>query len=212
MWQNWEFTVLWDATPWDRLSRCELHGIACLQILRLWKLMVSSVPGVKLAWLVSCLPNPESLRGLNKKCRQPSPLVVAWTFDIQCGASHLSSCSCRSLGGMPFATISQCNISSIDEGMFYTQVSAGLHHILLLRSDGHVVCSGSNADGQCDIPPLRDGISYTQVSAGRCHTVLLHSDSPAVACGCNIDGPGDASPLAEGMSYTQVSAGQGFHN
>ena len=96
--------------------------------------------------------------------------------------------------------------------MSYTQVSAGLHHILLLRSDGHVVCSGSNADGQCDIPPLRDGISYTQVSAGRCHTVLLQSDSPAVACGCNIDGQGDTSPLAEGMSYTQVCAGQGFHN
>ena len=105
MWQNWEFTFLWDATPWDRLSRCELHGIACLQILRLWKLMVSSVPGVKIAWLVSCLPIPESLRGLNKKCRQPSPSVVAWTFDIQCDASQLSSLSCHSLWGMPFATI-----------------------------------------------------------------------------------------------------------
>lgn len=55
-------------------------------------------------------------------------------------------------------------------GMSYTQVSAGLHHILLLRSD-----AGRNL-----------------IHPSVC-TVLLQSDSPAVACGCNIDGQGDTS-------------------
>ena len=93
-----DFVIGWTSAMWSCME---------LLILRLWKLMVSSVPGVKLAWIVSCLPNSESLRGLNKKCRQASPLgccwlvllPCSWTFDIQCDASQLSSCSCHSLWG-----------------------------------------------------------------------------------------------------------------
>ena len=36
----------------------------------------------------------------------------------------------------------QCNIPPLDEGMSYTQVSAGGDHTVLLRSDGHAVACG----------------------------------------------------------------------
>ena len=40
----------------------------------------------------------------------------------------------------------------LDEGMSYTQVSAGSVHTVLLRSDGSVVAFGGNDVEQCDIP------------------------------------------------------------
>ena len=77
----------------------------------------------------------------------------------------------------------QCDIPALEEGLSYTQVSAGRGHTVLLRSDGRAVACGSNFAGQCNIPPLEEGISYTQVSAGKCHTVLLRSDGRALAVG-----------------------------
>ena len=62
-------------------------------------------------------------------------------------------------------------------------VSAGLHHTVLLRSDGSAVAVGMNGDGRCNIPPLDEGMAYTQVSAGMDHTVLLRSDGCAIAIG-----------------------------
>jgi hypothetical protein len=78
---------------------------------------------------------------------------------------------------------SQCNIPLLDEGLAYTQVSAGGFHTVLLRSDGHAVACGSNSNGECNIPCLADGMSYIQVSAGGFHTVLLQSDGRAVGFG-----------------------------
>ena len=92
--------------------------------------------------------------------------------------------------------------------MCYTQVSAGIYHSVLLRSDGHAVACGLNDDGQCDIPPLEEGVCYTQVSAGGGHSVLLRSDGSAVACGRKNEGQCDIPPLEEGVFYKQVSAGQ----
>ena len=43
-------------------------------------------------------------------------------------------------------------IPPLDEGMSYTQVSAGCVHTALLRSDGNVVTLGGNDVEQCDIP------------------------------------------------------------
>jgi hypothetical protein len=43
-------------------------------------------------------------------------------------------------------------IPPLDEGMSYTQVSAGCVHTVLLRSDGSVVTFGGNDVEQCDIP------------------------------------------------------------
>ena len=95
----------------------------------------------------------------------------------------------------------------MDDGISYTQVSAGAYHTVLLRSDGNAVACGSNLHGKCNIPPLDDEISYTQVSAGHEHTVLLRSDGKAVACGLNVYGQCTLPPLDDGISYTQVSAG-----
>ena len=68
----------------------------------------------------------------------------------------------------------------LDEGLSYTQISAGFTHTVLLRSDGSVVACGDNDVGQWNIPPLNEGLSYTQISAGSGHTVLLRSDGNVV--------------------------------
>ena len=93
----------------------------------------------------------------------------------------------------------------LDEGISYTQVSAGEDHTVLLRSDGQAVACG-RPNGQCEIPPLDEGISYVQVSAGTEHTVLLRSDGQAVACGDNYHRQCEIPSLDEGISYVQVSA------
>ena len=103
-----------------------------------------------------------------------------------------------------------CNIPLLDEGISYTEVSAGSFHTVLLRSGGTAVACGRNDDGRCNIPLLDEGISYTEVSAGSFHTVLLRSDGTAVACGRNDDGRCNIPLLDEGISYTEVSAGS-FH-
>eukprot|EP00435_Cladocopium_sp_Y103_P012985 s1226_g3.t1 len=101
----------------------------------------------------------------------------------------------------------QCNIPALEDGMTYTQISAGRSHTVLLRSDGNAVAIGFNGDGRCDIPPLDEGITYTQISAGDMHTVLLRSDGCAVAIGGNGSGQCNIPGLDEGLAYTQVSAG-----
>lgn len=40
--------------------------------------------------------------------------------------------------------VGECDIPDLDEGMSYTQVSAGLTHTALLRSNGTVVACGDN--------------------------------------------------------------------
>ena len=97
----------------------------------------------------------------------------------------------------------------MDEGLSYTQVSAGGAHTVLLRSDGSVVACGANNWGQCNIPPLDEGLSYTQVSAGSFQTVLLRSDGSVVAFGASHEGQCKIPRLDDGVSYTQVSAGCG---
>eukprot|EP00435_Cladocopium_sp_Y103_P038124 s721_g10.t1 len=105
----------------------------------------------------------------------------------------------------------QRNIPALDEGMTYTQISAGgYYHTVLLRSDGSAVAIGNNEYGQCNIPALDEGIAYTQISAGIFHTVLLRSDGSAVAIGNNEAGKCNIPPLDEGMAYTQISAGYGY--
>lgn len=42
----------------------------------------------------------------------------------------------------------------LDNGVSYTQVSAGGKHTVPLQNDGTAVACGDNALGQCDIPPL----------------------------------------------------------
>merc|ERR1712032_348198 len=48
----------------------------------------------------------------------------------------------------------QCDIPPLEDGVEYSQVSAGHLHTVLLRSDGLAVAGGLNSRGQCDIPNL----------------------------------------------------------
>ena len=86
-------------------------------------------------------------------------------------------------------------IPPLDDGISFTQVSAGCGHTVLLQSDGTAVACGENSVGQYTIPLLDDGISYTMVSAGEKHTVLLRSDGNAAACGMNSNGQCTIPPL-----------------
>jgi hypothetical protein len=54
----------------------------------------------------------------------------------------------------------QCDIPPLDDGIFYTEVSAGYEHTVLLRSDGRAVACGKNREGQCQIPSCPSGIQY----------------------------------------------------
>lgn len=114
----------------------------------------------------------------------------------------MSTCGDKAMGS--------CNIPPLDEGVTYTQASAGMCHTVLLISDGSAVGCGRNDFGQHDIPPLDEQMSYTQISAGADHTVLLRSDGSVVACERNDYGQYDIPPIVdEGTSYTQVLAGNG---
>ena len=88
-----------------------------------------------------------------------------------------------------------------EDDFSFTQVSAGLHHLLFLRSDGTVFAYGRNDFLQCDIPPLDPGVVYTQVSAGDFHSVLLRSDGQVVACGRNDYGQCNIPTPEEGKCY-----------
>merc|ERR1711920_496206 len=49
----------------------------------------------------------------------------------------------------------QCNLPPLDDGVTYTQVSAGTYHTVLLRSDGRAAACGANNRGQCTPPSTR---------------------------------------------------------
>ena len=130
-------------------------------------------------------------------------------------ASSIPYCSKKQATSLNVETDSmdnawQCDVPPLDEGISYTQVSAGGMHSVFLRNHGTAVACGNNDHGQCDIPELDEGVYYIRVSAGGKHTVLLQSDGKAVAFGRNGNGQCDIPPLDEGISYIEVSAGL-FH-
>ena len=66
----------------------------------------------------------------------------------------------------------QCDIPPLDEGVTYTQVSAGSqYHTVLLRSDGCAVACGKNLFKECDIPSLDEGVP--QVIGIRCFSEVM---------------------------------------
>ena len=68
---------------------------------------------------------------------------------------------CEVMGVLLLADVSnndgRCDIPPLEEGMCYTQVSAGVFHSVLLRSDGSAVACGLNDEGQCNIPVFTTG-------------------------------------------------------
>ena len=100
-----------------------------------------------------------------------------------------------------------CDIPVLDEGLTYTQVSAGTYHTVLLKNNGTAVACGNNRFGQCDIPMLDGCLTYTQIAAGGYHTVLLKSNGTAVACGSNDVSQCDIPALVGGLTYAAILAG-----
>ena len=105
----------------------------------------------------------------------------------------------------------QCDVLPLDQGMMYSQVSAGKLHTVLLRSDGCALANGKNMHGQCDIPQLHEGMLYSQIAAGGLHTVLIQSGGCAMLC-CGFRNEYSRTMQHStlgciGVSYIQVSAG-----
>ena len=67
----------------------------------------------------------------------------------------------------------QCSIPPLDDGMMYTQVSAGHRHTVLLKNDGSAIAFGDNRGGQCDLPPLDSAIFHLW---GLNSPTVLHPD------------------------------------
>ncbi|AIE88004.1 hypothetical protein [Fimbriimonas ginsengisoli] len=84
-----------------------------------------------------------------------------------------------------------------------SQVSAGDHHVIVLKADSSVVAWGSNDWGQCDVP--KGLVDVTQVSAAGNYSLLLMSDGTVKAFGYGLYGQ---TTLPVGLANVkQVAAG-----
>ena len=72
----------------------------------------------------------------------------------------------------------QCKVPALEQGVSYTQVSAGSEHTLFLRSDGRVVARGQNKYGQSSVPSLK---SWSELLGCRPRRVDYISDLRAPA-------------------------------
>ncbi len=85
------------------------------------------------------------------------------------------------------------------EGVVFTQLAVGEHHVCGLEADGVAVCWGRNDEGQLDVP---DGMRFRQLTAGR-----------YFSCGLRLEGTlacwGRAAadwPVGESGTWAMVSA------
>lgn len=86
------------------------------------------------------------------------------------------------------------------------QVSAGLWHVLGLKSPGTVTAWGGNISGQTDVPPGLTNI--TAVAAGWHHSLALRGDGTVVAWGDNAHG--QTNVPASLTNTMAISAGDYF--
>lgn len=101
----------------------------------------------------------------------------------------------RSLGlrnGAPVAwgenRYDSCDLPT-DLGPF-TQIAAGYHHQLGLRTDGSIAAWGYNYDGACEVP--EPNTDFIAVAAGSSYSLGLKSDGTVVGWGWNAYGQCDA--------------------
>ena len=80
----------------------------------------------------------------------------------------------------------QTTAPALSTGTTYTFVAAGENHTALLRSDGVVVCVGSNTLGQCDVPV--GAPAFDAVRCGSNFTVARNADFDLIAWGDNAAG------------------------
>jgi hypothetical protein len=92
-------------------------------------------------------------------------------------------------------------------GLSYVEVSAGLYHSLVRRSDGAVLAFGANSAGQCAVPPIPAGLSCVELAAGSEHSVARLSDGSLLAWGSNAYGQCNVAPLPGGTTYVEIAAG-----
>jgi alpha-tubulin suppressor-like RCC1 family protein len=129
---------------------------------------------------------------------------IAVTWSISGPGSFVSQNTTTDAGGQVDAVITsslpgtstvKCGVLSI------TEVAAGSHHTVGLKSDGTVVALGNNEYGQCDVSGWTD---ITRVAGGLDHTVGLKSDGTVVAVGRNYEGQCDVGGWTD---IVQVAAG-----
>ncbi|CAE7361770.1 SRM1 [Symbiodinium natans] len=168
---------------------------------------------------------------LSDKCNFP-PLEEGLSYtQVACGGHHTallrSDGEAFIVGGLPAKEPSRrrfkenCRkrlpflpVPELPEGTTYTQVAAGFHHVVLLRSDGKAfaVDEGFLDDNDrcracviiCD---PEEGRRYVQVAAGDIHTLLLLDSGEVVSSGPQHDAACKVPPLPEGVRYKQVAAG-----
>ena len=97
----------------------------------------------------------------------------------------------------------QCNVPALPAGLTYVLIAAGGTHTVARRSDGSVVCWGSNVDLACNVPTPPAGVTYVDVAVGGVHTVARRSDGSVVVFGLIWAVPA----LPAGLTYVEVAAG-----
>ena len=105
----------------------------------------------------------------------PRALILA----MFCGAAFFASSNAQATQtGSVFGWGNQL-MPVVQPGTHFTQVAAGTHHSLALKSDGTVVAWGFNYSGQCTVPSGLSGV--IAIAAGNSHSLALKSDGTVVA-------------------------------
>ncbi|MFM7052134.1 MAG: FG-GAP-like repeat-containing protein [Planctomycetota bacterium] len=120
----------------------------------------------------------------------------------------------QSVRGWGRSTEGQTTAPALGGSLRYTEVAAGTDHTALLRSDGTVVCVGSNAAGQCDV--VDSILAYDMIRCGSNFTLVRDLNGDIVGWGANGAGAGvppvlsgRADDFAGGLDHAVALIGDG---
>jgi len=85
-------------------------------------------------------------------------------------------------------------------------LAAGTNHSVGLKSDGTVICWGSNTFGQCTVPA--PNTNFTAVAAGLSHTLGLKRDGSVVCWGLNSNG--QCNVPAPNTNFVAIAGGPNY--